>query len=112
VYAENDRERCFIEVKNVTMKVGDSGLFPDAVTTRGRKHLQTLIRAKENGFRAVMLYVIQRMDVSKFGPAKNIDPDYAEALEMAVSSGVEVIPVQAKVSPERIEIVRELPFEI
>lgn len=112
VYADNEHERCFIEVKNVTMKAGKYALFPDAVTTRGRKHLETLIRAKEKGFRAVMLYVIQRMDVEKFGPAREIDPDYAKALKKAYSAGVEVIPVQAKVSPEKIEIIRELPFEL
>lgn len=112
VYAENESERCFIEVKNVTMKVDEFALFPDAVTTRGRKHLDTLIRAKEKGFRAVMLYVIQRMDVEKFGPAREIDPEYAETLKKAYAAGVEVIPVQAKVTPERIEIIRELPFEL
>ncbi|MBN2616473.1 MAG: DNA/RNA nuclease SfsA [Bacteroidales bacterium] len=112
VYAENDTERCFIEVKNVTMKEGTFALFPDAVTTRGRKHLETLIRAKETGFRSVMLYVIQRMDVEKFGPARAIDPEYADVLEKAYSAGVEIIPVQAKVTPEKIEIVKELPFEL
>lgn len=112
VYAENDAERCFIEVKNVTMKVGDFALFPDAVTTRGRKHLETLIRVKHQGIRAVMLYVIQRTDVSKFGAAKDIDLEYAKALKKAYESGVEIIPVQAKVTPEEIKIVRQLPFEL
>ncbi|MBN2639767.1 MAG: DNA/RNA nuclease SfsA [Bacteroidales bacterium] len=112
VYAENDTERCFIEVKNVTMKVGDFALFPDAVTTRGRKHLETLIRVKQQGIRAVMLYVIQRTDVSKFGPAKEIDPEYANALKRAYESGVEIFPVQAKVTPEEIKIVRQLPFDL
>jgi sugar fermentation stimulation protein A len=112
IFAENDREKCFVEVKNVTMKAGDFARFPDAVTTRGRKHLETLIKVKESGMRAVMLYVIQRMDVQQFGPARDIDPDYAAALERAVKAGVEVIPVQAEVSPERIEIVKELPFEL
>lgn len=112
IYAENEQEKCFTEVKNVTMKVGEYALFPDAVTTRGRKHLETLMLVKKQGIRAVMLYVIQRMDVSKFGVAETIDPDYAHTLKKAFRSGVEIIPIQALVSPEGIEIVRELPFEI
>jgi len=110
VYAENEHEKCFIEVKNVSMKVGDAALFPDAVTSRGRKHLETLVRVKEQGIRAVMVYVIQRMDVNSFGPARHIDPNYADALEKARNAGVEVIALQAKVSPEEIQIVGELPF--
>jgi len=108
IYAENETEKCFVEVKNVTMKVGDSALFPDAVTTRGRKHLETLIEVKKQGMRAMMLYVIQRMDVNAFGPAEEIDPEYAKSLRKAIKHGVEVIAVQAKVSPEGIEIVKEL----
>ncbi len=112
IYAENDQEKCFVEVKNVTMKAGKFARFPDAITTRGRKHLETLIHVKEKGIRAVMLYVIQRMDVEKFGPAADIDPEYAKSLKKAYKSRVEIIPVQAKVTPQSIEIVRELDFNI
>ncbi len=92
------------------MKVGAAAIFPDAVTTRGLKHLETLIRIKEQGMRAVMVYVIQRMDVNTFGTAKHIDPKYAEALERAIDKGVEVFPLQAEVSPEGIEIVGVLEY--
>ncbi len=112
IYAENDNEKCFVEVKNVTMKKGDYAVFPDAVTTRGRKHLETLIKVKAEGIRAVMLYVVQRMDVNIFAPAADIDPEYAKSLRKAYKAGVEIIPVQAEVSPEKIEIVKELPFEL
>jgi sugar fermentation stimulation protein A len=108
VYAENEKEKCFIEVKNVSMKVGDAALFPDAVTTRGRKHLETLIRVKQQGIRAVMVYIIQRMDVNAFGPARHIDPNYADSLEKAKNAGVEVIALQAKVNPMGIQIIKEL----
>ncbi len=112
VFANNDHEDCFIEVKNVSMKVGDHARFPDSVTTRGKKHLETLIRVKESGMRAVMFYVIQRSDVSVFGPAYDIDPKYAEALKKAVDSGVEVFAYQAKVSPEGIDLVKQLPLDL
>jgi len=110
IYAENENEKCWIEVKNVTMKVGDAALFPDAVTTRGLKHLETLIRIKKQGMRAVMVYVIQRMDVNSFDTANHIDPKYGEALKRAIKEGVEVFPVQAKVSPEGIDIVGVLEY--
>jgi sugar fermentation stimulation protein A len=110
IYAENEKEKVFVEVKNVTLKDGKYGRFPDAVTTRGKKHLESLIRVKEKGMRAVMLYVIQRTDVDTFAPAWNIDPEYSKTLVDAYKKGVEIIPVQAKVSPEEIKIERELPF--
>ncbi len=110
IYAENKNEKCWIEVKNVTMKVGNAALFPDAVTTRGLKHLETLIRIKKQGMRAVMVYVIQRIDVNSFGTANNIDPKYAEALKRAIKNGVEIFPVQAKVSPEGIDIIGVLEY--
>jgi sugar fermentation stimulation protein A len=112
IYAENDNEKCFVEVKNVTLKEGSLALFPDAVTKRGQKHLKTLIEVKSGGMRAVMLYVVQRTDVEIFGPATGIDPDYAEALKRAVDAGVEVIAMQAKVTPTQITFVKKLPVEI
>jgi sugar fermentation stimulation protein A len=104
--------RCFIEVKNVTLKEGDYALFPDAVTERGRKHLQTLMRVKKAGMRAVMLYVVQRMDVRIFAPARRIDPGYGLALDKAVRQGVEIFVAQARVSPGSIEFHRLLPVEL
>jgi len=112
IYAENKNEKCFVEVKNVTMKVGNYALFPDAVTTRGRKHLETLIEVKKSGIRAVMLYVIQRMDVDIFGTAKDIDPEYAKSLKRAIDNDVEVIAIQAMVSPDGIQIIKEIRVEI
>ena len=112
IFAKNDYEECFIEVKNVSMKVGDYARFPDAVTTRGKKHLETLIRVKESGMRAVMFYVIQRSDVSVFGPAYDIDPKYAEALKKAVANGVEVFAYQATVTPKGIDLVKQLPVDL
>ncbi len=112
VMAKNEKETCFIEVKNVTYKEGEYALFPDAVTSRGKKHLETLVKAKQQGMRAVMLYIVQRTDVSIFASALEIDPEYSKTLKSAYEQGVEIIPVQVKVSPEKIEITKELPFEL
>lgn len=110
--ASNEHETCFVEVKNVSMKDGKYAKFPDAVTSRGRKHLTTLIEAKQQGIRAVMLYVVQRTDVEKFTIASEIDPEYANTLRKAVENGVEVIVVQTEVLPDSIEIIGQLPFEL
>lgn len=111
LYGEGMEGPCFVEVKNVTMKEGERALFPDAVTERGRKHLKTLVRVKQTGIRAVMLYVVQRMDVSLFSIARDIDPDYGEALDEAIRQGVEVMVAQARVTPEAIYLQSMLPVE-
>jgi len=111
IHAMDGDTDCFIEVKNVTLREGDLALFPDAVTERGRKHLQTLARLKGRGMRAAMLYVVQRTDVSRFAAAREIDPAYAGALDQAIRRGVEVFVAQAKVSPENITFHRTLPVE-
>ena len=110
IFARNDHEKCFVEVKNVSLKEGRFALFPDAVTTRGQKHLRTLTEVKAQGMRAVMLYIVQRTDVEVFAPAENIDPDYANALREAIKAGVEVIPMQALVTQEEIRLIKKLPL--
>ena len=112
LFAECGEEKCFIEVKNVTMKQGYYALFPDAVTTRGQKHLKTLVEVKKAGMSSVMLYIVQRTDVEVFAPATEIDPVYALLLKDAVWEGVEVIAMQAKVSPLEIMLLKQLPVEI
>jgi len=112
VYAENETEKCFVEVKNVSLKEGKYALFPDAVTTRGQKHLKTLMEVKATGIRAVMLYIVQRTDVEVFAPAREIDPEYARVLKQAVNAGVEVIVLQVEVTPEGIYLKKKLPVEI
>lgn len=110
LFAERGDEKCFVEVKNVTLKVEDYARFPDAVSTRGAKHLRTLTAARAAGYRAVMLYVVQRSDVSIFAPAVHIDPVYAREMVLAQCAGVEIIPVQVTVSPIEITYLRTLPF--
>lgn len=92
---------CYVEVKNVTLLANDGCYaFPDAVTERGRKHLDELVSVVNAGHRAAMLFVIPRSDGSAFRAAHEIDPRYAEALRRAADSGVEMFAWQAEVSPE------------
>ena len=91
---------CYVEVKNVTLLMDDGCYaFPDAVTERGRKHLLELVDVVKASHRAAMLYVIPRSDGTAFRAAREIDPAYADALDVAVAAGVEVYAWQADVSP-------------
>ncbi len=86
-----DRPPCWVEVKSATLREGRTALFPDAVTVRGRKHLDALLRAVGRGDRAVMLYVVSRGDCDAFGPADGVDPEYGAALRHAAAGGVELL---------------------
>ena len=101
---------CYVEVKNVTLKEGDSALFPDAVTTRGQKHLRELMEVVRNGSRGVIFLVVQRGDCLSLSPADVIDPEYGRLLREAVRKGVEAVAYQALVTPEKILLVRPLPI--
>jgi len=109
---ENEHEKCYVEVKNVTLVENGDYLFPDAVTARGLKHLDELLEMRKRGHRAVMLFVIQRSDGKVFKPAKDIDPQYAQKLKEVYKQGVEILPYQAKVSPEEIAISHKVVFEL
>ena len=105
-------ERIYIEVKNCSMVEDECARFPDAVTSRGTKHLNELTRLVEEGNRAIIFFLVQRMDATHFEPAAAIDPLYADTLAKAAKSGVEILVYQAEVSPEAIEVVTPLPFTL
>lgn len=104
-------ERCFVEVKNVTLK-GEDGLclFPDAVSLRGQKHLLKLMELKKDRHRAVMLYIVQREDTRVFRPAGAIDPVYAKLLNDARSAGVEIMVYRCSLGRDEIRVERPLSF--
>lgn len=102
----------FIEVKNCSLAVDRRAMFPDAVTTRGTKHLHELIRLTGKGFKACVLFLVQRTDADRFTPASHIDLVYSDTLIKAAESGVMVLVYQAEVSPQGINIVRSLPFSL
>lgn len=103
---------CYVEVKNVTLKVGAQAQFPDAVTTRGAKHLRELIDMVAEGHRAVMFYLVQRSDCESFTPAAHIDPTYAAGLREAAEKGVELLCYTCDLTPEKIEIAGTLPIKL
>lgn len=101
---------CFVEVKNCTLVEAGIARFPDAVTTRGQKHLEELERLSAAGKRCVMFYLIQRMDAEVFKPADDIDPVYGEKLRRAFRNGVEILVYDVRLDLESIRLRRPIPF--
>ncbi len=104
--------RCYVEVKSVTLVEDHTALFPDAPTARGRRHLATLRRAREQGHRAAVVFVVQRPDADAFEPNVQADPKFAEALDDAVRCGVEVFAYRCAVSRTSIEISDRLTVRV
>ncbi|MCD9148013.1 DNA/RNA nuclease SfsA [Pseudophaeobacter flagellatus] len=101
---------CYVEVKSVTLS-RQPGLaeFPDSVTARGTKHLNELANMANQGYRAVIFYLVQRTDCSRFALASDIDPTYAAAFKRAQAAGVERLIYTTEISPQAITIGKPLP---
>lgn len=108
----SDQPPCLVEVKSITLVLDELGCFPDALTTRGRRHLQELAGAVERGWRAAVVFVIQRDDARGMRPHDEADPDFSKTLRQAALRGVEVYAYACRVGPERIEIVRRVPVHL
>jgi sugar fermentation stimulation protein A len=110
--SNGDSECCYVEVKNCTLVDNGWASFPDAVTTRGLKHLNELIRLVKEGNRCVMFFLIQRMDARCFKPADHIDPAYGNGLRAAVAAGVEVLVYDTAIDLDGIQINHPIPWEL
>ena len=101
----NNKEKCFLEVKNVTLvrkeKIAE---FPDAITSRGTKHLKELCAAKKKGFQSYILYLIQREDCDSFKIAEDIDEKYKFAFNEALKSDVKILCYDCKLCDEEIKL--------
>lgn len=100
------RPVCVVEIKNATLYRDGVVQFPDAVTVRGRKHLDLLARALESGYRACLVFAINRSESGSFRPAAEIDPAYADRLTEVARIGVEVILVRIVHRPQAIDAVQ------
>ena len=102
-----------MEVKNVTLsrkkKVAE---FPDAITSRGLKHLNELIKAREKGYKIFILYLIQRNDCNLFTIAKDIDSEYANALGKAVKNKLKILCYDCKFSSKGIKLNNRIKFKL
>lgn len=109
---KGDRGTSYVEVKNCSLAEKGVAFFPDAVTSRGAKHLHELVRLAEAGHGAAVLFCVQRGDAFCCKPAAHIDPVYAQTVVWAADRGVRFLAYQAAVSPQAIIITHRIPFSL
>jgi sugar fermentation stimulation protein A len=97
-FLANKNERCLLEVKSSTLVKDGVAMFPDAETERGRRHVRDLVKAKKEGYRACVLFIVQRNDAHMFAPDDETDPEFGKALRNAAVEGVEVYAYKVEIS--------------
>lgn len=107
-----DPGQCFLEVKSVTLVRNGVAIFPDAPSSRGRKHMEELAAAVETGIRCAVLFVVQREDGESFAPNDKADPDFGQALRNAAARGVEIYALACAVRNNDIRWERWIPVRL
>ncbi|MGF1727406.1 DNA/RNA nuclease SfsA [Photobacterium nomapromontoriensis] len=105
------RPDCYIEVKSVTLLDNDRGFFPDAVTTRGQKHLRELIEVAQSGRRAILFFAILHSGIENVSAAHHIDPDYFSLIQQAERAGVEILCYKAVLNPHELYLDHRIKFK-
>jgi sugar fermentation stimulation protein A len=105
-------ERMLLEVKSVTLVEGRCALFPDAVTRRGARHVRELARSIEDGYRATVLFVVQRADAASVTAARSIDPVFANALAEARDRGVRLLGYRCRVTTAEAQLTEPIPVHV
>ena len=100
---------CWLEIKSVTLVTAGVARFPDAPTSRGRRHVLELTQAVKDGDRAAVLFVVQRDDATSFSPHDSADPPFGQALRHAVAVGVRVLAVRCRVTRDSAEVLGIIP---
>lgn len=103
---------CFLEVKGVTLEKDGVCAFPDAPTTRGTRHLKELIQARQEGYEAFVLFVIQMADVQFLHPNDATDPDFSRALREAAGQDVRILAMDCTVTPDTMTIRKRVPVHL
>ena len=105
--------KAFVEVKNVTLvRKPNIAEFPDAVTTRGTKHIRELIKATKKGYKIFIIFIVQREDCKQFKIASDIDPEYSELLSRAIKKKLKIICYDCKFSLKGIKINKKIKIKI
>lgn len=106
---ETEQGKHYVEVKGVTLEENGHVRFPDAPTERGVRHLHTLIRAVEQGYRATVFFVVQMAEVLDFSPNDKTHLEFGQALRKAAAAGVQVLAYTCRVTPEEVTIDCPIP---
>jgi len=105
--------KAFIEVKNVTLsRIKNLAEFPDAITSRGLKHINELLKASNMGYKIFILYLIQRNDCKLFKIAEDVDPEYSNSLIKAVKKKLNILCYDCKFSTKGIKLNQKVKFKI
>lgn len=113
VRGPRNRDRAWVEVKNATMDGGDgAAAFPDAVTTRGARHVDELLALHRRGFRAVLLFVVTRAGAVRLRLADEVDPAYGAAVRRAAAAGVELLAYGVALSTTGLTLGPRVPVVI
>ena len=108
-FIEKKKQKSFIEVKNVTLfRDEKTAEFPDAITSRGSKHLLTLIDAIKKGYKTYLIFLVQIQNMENFKIAKDIDPEYYNNYQVAKKAGVNFLAYRCKISPKKILIEKKI----
>ncbi|MBU1193489.1 MAG: DNA/RNA nuclease SfsA [Proteobacteria bacterium] len=103
---------CYVEIKNCTLVEDGTAMFPDAVTTRGQKHLDELEFLVSQGHRGVLFFLVQRMDAKVFRPAAMIDEVYARKLKNVSEKGVEIMVFDTRIDTRSIQLAHAVPVDL
>ena len=105
--------KAFVEVKNVTLMRKDRvAEFPDAITSRGAKHINELVKASKKGYKVYIAFIIQREDCNQLTIARDIDPEYSKLLSKAVKKKLNVLCYDCKFSSKGIKVNKRIKFKI
>ena len=106
---EKKKQKSFIEVKNVTLfREKKTAEFPDAITTRGSKHLLTLIDAIKKGYKSYLIFLVQIQNMENFKIAKDIDEEYYKNYLIAKKAGVNFLAYRCRLNSKEIRIEKKL----
>ncbi len=109
----NKKYKAFLEVKNVTLsRKSKIAEFPDAVTSRGTKHINELVLASKKGFKIYLMFVVQRNDCDEFRIARDIDPQYFDAITKAIKKRLKIICYDCKFSTKGIKLNKKLNIKL
>lgn len=111
-YLETEAKKIFIEVKGVTLEEKGVVMFPDAPTERGVKHVQELRHCLEQGYEAVVIFVVQMEGMRYFTPNRRTHAAFAEALERAEACGVKLLALTCAVTPDSLTINGAIPVQL
>lgn len=111
-YVETDTDKIFIEVKGVTLEENGVVLFPDAPTLRGVKHINELIQAQREGYKACIVFVIQMDTVQYFTPNNKTHPEFGQALAEARKNGVSLLALDCSVTEHTLAIQKKVRIQL